>query len=125
MLNAVGGADQMRLVILDACRENQFAGEKKSLSVGRGLTRIEPESGTPVAFATKHDHYATDGASDHSPFTALLINRLMVPGLEINQLFRMVHDEVYASTAKRQEPFTYGQLSAQGFISKLSDLHGG
>jgi tetratricopeptide (TPR) repeat protein len=115
ILNAVGAADKMRLVILDACRENPFAAEKKSLSVGRGLARIEPESGTLVAFATKHGHYATDGSGDNSPFTTSLVSRMQAPGLEINQLFRMVHDDVYASTAKKQEPFTYGQLSAQGF----------
>jgi tetratricopeptide (TPR) repeat protein len=118
ILNAVGAADKMRLVILDACRENPLAAEKKSLSVGRGLARIEPESGTLVAFATKHGHYATDGSGDNSPFTASLVRRMEAPGLEINQLFRMVHDDVYASTAKKQEPFTYGQLSAQGFYFK-------
>ena len=62
----------MRLVILDACREHPFSTEKKSLSVGRGLARIEPESGTLVAFATKHGHYATDGSGDNSPFTTSL-----------------------------------------------------
>jgi tetratricopeptide (TPR) repeat protein len=118
ILNAVGAADKMRLVILDACRENPFAGEKKSLSVGRGLARIEPESGTLVAFATKHGHFATDGSEENSPFTTSLVRRMEAPGLEINQLFRMVHDDVYASTGKKQEPFTYGQLSAQGFYFK-------
>jgi tetratricopeptide (TPR) repeat protein len=118
ILNAVGAADKMRLVILDACREHPFANEKKSLSVGRGLARIEPESGTLVAFATKHGHLASDGAGENSPFTTSLIRRMEVPGLEINQLFRLVHDDVYASTEKKQEPFTYGQLSAQGFYFK-------
>ena len=117
ILNAVSSADKMRLVVLDACRENPFA-EKKSLSVGRGLARIEPESGTLVAFATKHGHLATDGAGENSPFTTSLIRRMDAPGLEINQLFRMVHDDVYTSTGKKQEPFTYGQLSAQGFYFK-------
>ena len=51
--NAVGAADKMRLVILDACRENPFAADKKSLSVGRGLARIEPESGTLVALCNQ------------------------------------------------------------------------
>ncbi|MGE9009205.1 tetratricopeptide repeat protein [Leptospira interrogans] len=117
ILNAVSSADKMRLVVLDACRENPFA-EKKSLSVGRGLARIEPESGTLVAFATKHGHLATDGAGENSPFTTSLIRRMDAPGLEIAQLFRMVHDDVYTSTGKKQEPFTYGQLSAQGFYFK-------
>ena len=118
ILNAVSSADKMRLVILDACRENPFVTEKKSLSVGRGLARIEPESGTLVAFATKHGHVATDGAEENSPFTTSLIRRMDAPGLEINQLFRLVHDDVYTSTGKKQEPFTYGQLSAQGFYFK-------
>jgi hypothetical protein len=40
------------------------------------------------------------------------------PGLEVNQLFRLVHDQVYAATGKQQEPFTYGQLPAQQFYFK-------
>ena len=118
ILNSVSAADKMRLVVLDACREHPFATEKKSLSVGRGLARIEPESGTLVAFATKHGHLATDGSGDNSPFTMSLVRRMDAPGLEINQLFRLVHDDVYASTGKKQEPFTYGQLSAEGFYFK-------
>ena len=122
VLNAVGGATKLRLVILDACRENPFVNEMRQSgetgAVGKGLARIEPESGTLVAFATKHGHLATDGSGQDSPFATALVQRLTVPGLEINQLFRLVHDDVYAATDKQQEPFTYGQLSAQGFYFK-------
>jgi tetratricopeptide (TPR) repeat protein len=116
-LNAVGGALRLRLVILDACRENPFGNEKKgeASNAGRGLARIEPESGTLVAFATKHGHLASDGAGENSPFAAALAKRIETPGLEINRLFRLVHDDVLAATAKKQEPFTYGQLSAEEF----------
>ena len=119
ILNAVGAASKLRLVILDACRENPFVAELKGAQAsgaGRGLARIEPESGTLVAFATKHGHLATDGAGEDSPFA--LVRRIAVPGLEISQMFRLVHDDVYAGTDKKQEPFTYGQLSAQGFYFK-------
>ena len=62
ILNAVGAASKLRLVILDACRENPFVAEFKGgrSGAGRGLARIEPESGTLVAFATKHGHLATE-----------------------------------------------------------------
>lgn len=118
VLNAVSGASRMRLVILDACRENPFAAARKTgeaTQTGRGLARIEPESGTLVAFATKHGHLASDGSGANSPFASSLVRRIETPGLEINRLFRLVHDDVYQSTNKKQEPFTYGQLSAQEF----------
>ena len=116
-LNAVGGASRLRLVILDACRENPFGNEKKgeASNAGRGLARIEPESGTLVAFATKHGHLASDGGGENSPFATSLAKRVDTPGIEINRLFRLVHDDVLAATAKKQEPFTYGQLSAEEF----------
>jgi tetratricopeptide (TPR) repeat protein len=121
ILNSVRIANKLRLVILDACRDNPFAAELargETSEVGRGLARIEPESGTLVAFATKHGHVAADGTGDNSPFATALVKRMPTPGLEINLLFRLVHDDVYASTNKEQEPFTYGQLSAQGLYFK-------
>jgi uncharacterized caspase-like protein len=122
VLNAVGPASKLRLVMLDACRENPFAsqvhGDAESSAIGKGLARIEPDSGTLVAFATKHGHVATDGDGQDSPFASAVVKRMQTPGLEINRLFRLVHDDVYASTNKEQEPFTYGQLSAQEFYFK-------
>ena len=120
VLNAVSPASKLRLVMLDACRENPFAsemhGDAENSSVGKGLARIEPESGTLVAFATKHGHVATDGGGQDSPFATAIVKRMQTPGLEINRLFRFVHDDVFASTNKEQEPFTYGQLPAQDFF---------
>jgi len=122
VLNAVSPASKLRLVMLDACRENPFAsqvhGDAESSAIGKGLARIEPDSGTLVAFATKHGHVATDGDGQDSPFASAVVKRMQTPGLEINRLFRLVHDDVYASTNKEQEPFTYGQLSAQEFYFK-------
>ncbi len=119
VLNAVGPASKLRLVMLDACRENPFAselhGSAENASLGKGLARIEPESGTLVAFATKHGHVATDGNGQDSPFATAVVKRMLMPGVEINRLFRLVHDDVFASTNKEQEPFTYGQLPAQDF----------
>lgn len=121
ILNAVGAASKLRLVILDACRENPLVSAMKKAdasSIGRGLARIEPESGTLVAFATKHGKLASDGAGQNSPFATALVSRMQTPGLEVSQLFRLVHDEVVAATDKQQEPFTYGQLPAQQFYFK-------
>jgi tetratricopeptide (TPR) repeat protein len=117
VLAAVGDAKSLRLVVLDACRENPFAEDIRKAagmtSVGSGLARIEPEAGTLVAFATKHGDIAVDGTGGDSPFALALTNRMKTPGLEINQIFRLIHDDVLAATDRKQEPFTYGQLSAR------------
>ena len=48
-LRSVAGAQQLRLVILDACRDNPFANAMQrtgaTRSIGRGLGRIEPTGG--------------------------------------------------------------------------------
>lgn len=57
LLAALEGARKLRLVVLDACRNNPFAAQMKvasaGRSVGRGLGRIEPDAGTLVVYAAK------------------------------------------------------------------------
>jgi uncharacterized membrane protein len=121
VLGAVEGARKLRLVVLDACRDNPFLRKMKrtyaSRSVGHGLARIEPEGGTLVAYAAKHGQVALDGAEGtNSPFAASLVKRLPTPGIEINKLFRLVRDDVMAATGRKQEPFVYGSLPGEEFF---------
>jgi tetratricopeptide (TPR) repeat protein len=123
VLQAVDGARKLRLVVLDACRDNPFVKTMtktagKSRSIGNGLANIEPEGATLVAYAAKHGQVALDGTTANSPFVTSLIKNLGTPGLEINLLFRKVRDEVLTETGKRQEPFTYGSLPAEAFYFK-------
>ena len=119
VLASVEGAKKLRLVILDACRDNPFARQMRrttaSRSVGRGLARAEPEGGTLVAYAAKDGAIALDGDGTNSPFVASLIRRLPTPGIEIGKLFRQVRDDVMAATGRKQEPVVYGSLPGDDF----------
>lgn len=119
VLLATEGAKKLRLVILDACRENPFVPQMRrtlsTRSIGRGLARIEPEGGTMVVFSAKEGQVALDGDGSNSPFLRALLNQIRKPNLEINKLFRFVRDEVLAVTSRRQEPFVYGSLPAEDF----------
>src|SRR5262249_25083821 len=56
VLRAMDSARRLRLVILDACRDNPFAQSMKrsNRAIGRGLARVEPTTpDTLVAFAAK------------------------------------------------------------------------
>ena len=115
VLVAVEPAKQLRLVILDACRDNPFAkGMKRSVasrSIGRGLAKIEPTSpNTLIAYSAKAGSTALDGDARNSPFTLALANHLTTPGLDVRKAFGFVRDDVLKTTGNRQEPFVYGSL---------------
>jgi len=117
IVEAVDSAKQLRLVILDACRDNPFVSTMKrqrtaSLrSMSGGLGRVEPtSSGTLIAYAAKAGSTADDGLGNHSPFTTALLKHLTQPGLDIRLAFGRVRDEVMKITNQRQEPYVYGSL---------------
>src|SRR6266403_1399257 len=77
VLLAIEPAKQLRLVILDACRDNPFAKTMKrtlaSRAIGRGLAKVEPTSpNTVIAFAAKAGSTASDGTGKNSPFAVAL-----------------------------------------------------
>lgn len=113
-------AKKLRLVILDACRDNPFAQQMRmtvaTRSVSRGLARVEPAGGTLVAYAAKHGQVAIDGEGQNSPFVSALVKRLGLPGVEIRKLFGLVRDDVLAATARQQEPYIYGTLGGDDFF---------
>jgi len=115
VLVSVESTKKLRLVILDACRDNPFAQiMKKSVatrSVGRGLAKVEPASpNTLIAYSAKAGSTAADGGGANSPFTVALSNHLTTPGLDVRRAFGFVRDDVLKATSNRQEPYLYGSL---------------
>jgi uncharacterized caspase-like protein len=129
---AVDGARRLKLVLLDACRDNPFAPPTRSTppdaapareamaptagagvgtrSIGRGLAEVKVSGATLVVFAAKQGQVALDGEGGNSPFAVAVTQRIATPGVEINKVFRLVRDDVMEQTAGRQEPYTYGSL---------------
>lgn len=112
---SVEPARQLRLVILDACRDNPFTRSMKrtlaSRAVGRGLAKIETTSpNTLIAFASKAGSTASDGDGKNSPFSTALAKHVTKPGLDLRRAFGYVRDDVLKSTGNKQEPYVYGSL---------------
>ena len=114
VIAAVSGARRLRLVILDACRDNPFEQTMHhSIAlklVSKGLSNIEPEAGFMVVYAAKHGETALDGDSGNSPFATALAREIREPKIEVRKLFDIVRDDVWAATKHAQQPFTYGSL---------------
>jgi len=117
LVSSADGARRLRLVILDACRDNPFVTtmrrERKVATRGvtGGLGKVEPTStDTLIAYAAKAGSTADDGDGQHSPFTTAVLKNLTVPGLDVRLAFGRVRDDVLKMTSSRQEPFVYGSL---------------
>lgn len=119
LIASLEGASQLRLVILDACRDNPFASRMNrrvaTRAMASGLGRVDPQQNDPsanllIAFAAKAKSVAHDGGGSHSPFTTALLANLTAPGLDIRLAFGRVRDDVLRATDSRQEPFVYGSL---------------
>ena len=122
VLGSAGGAKKLRLIILDACRDNPFrAGMKRDRrSVNRGIAQLggvdlSSTTDTLTAYAAKLGSTAEDGDGDHSPFTTALLKNLTVPGLDVRMAFGRVKKEVMTATGGLQEPFVYGSLGDDNY----------
>jgi hypothetical protein len=120
LLTVIEPAKQLRLVILDACRDNPFGPKMKRTmagrTIGRGLAKVEPDNpNTLIAFSAKAGSTASDGDGKGSPFTSALANHLTTPGLDLRRAFGYVRDDVLKETNGKQEPFVYGSLGGDDF----------
>jgi len=118
VLIAIEPAKKLRLVILDACRDNPFAKRMKrtvaSRAIGQGLAKVEPASpNVLIAYSAKAGFTAADGDGTNSPFTTALSRHLATPGLDVRRAFGFVRDEVLKTTGNKQEPFVYGSLGGE------------
>jgi hypothetical protein len=110
--NALQGANGVKIMILDACRNNALAerlirsirGSGRDIPSVRGFSPPEKVRGMVIAYSTQSDDTAEDGKGRNSPFTEALLEQMRVPGLEIGAMFRRVTNAVYTRTGRRQVP---------------------
>ncbi|MCA0343591.1 MAG: caspase family protein, partial [Proteobacteria bacterium] len=115
LLHALAGATKLKLVLLDACRDNPFLTSMKRPSTRgiptRGLARVDSaESNMLIGYATAPGDVALDGDGAMSPYAAALSRHLVTPGLEIEAALRAVAKDVFEATDGRQRPFKTGSL---------------
>jgi uncharacterized caspase-like protein len=122
-LDQTMGDAKVKLVFLDACRDNPFAAKIKSnatrsVSVQSGLAEMKSGEGTLIAFATGPGQTALDGQEGtNSPFTRALIAHITQPGLEIQQAMTEVRAQVNEETSKGQLPWGHTNLIGAVYLN--------
>ena len=81
---------KMKIVILDACRNNPFARSWYRGSESTGLGAMNAPKGTFIAFSTSPGEVALDGGTNqrNSPYTTALLQTLQKKGLSITDFFQ-------------------------------------
>jgi caspase domain-containing protein/putative peptidoglycan binding protein len=115
---------KVKLVFLDACRDNPFAARirsakaTRSANVGSGLAEMKSGEGTLIAFATGPGQTALDGeAGTNSPFTRALLANIAQPGVEIQQAMTKVRAQVNEETSKGQLPWGHTNLIGSVYLN--------
>jgi uncharacterized caspase-like protein len=118
---------KVKIVILDACRDNPLAAQlsrsmgttrSRSLNPMAGMAPVDTQSasGTMIAFATAPGTVASDGEGKHSPFTAALLTHLETPNLDVDLMMKRVRGDVAKSTGDHQQPWTNSSLISEFYM---------
>ena len=110
LMNALAAVpSKMRIVILDACRNNPFAaGDHQT----KGLAIVDAPTGSIVAYSTAPGTEATDGAGTNSPYTTAFLEVSREPHLQIEQVFKQVRLKVHEATKGQQTPWESSSLTS-------------
>ncbi len=104
---------RMRIVILDACRNNPFPTVNDA---GRGLAIVDAPNGSIVGYSTAPGAEALDGTGGHSPYTQAFLNVAREPNVPIEQLFKRVRLEVNHTTDGQQTPWESSSLTSDFYF---------
>lgn len=113
VLNTLTSApSRMRILLLDACRNNPFG--EISKSAGGGLALVDTKFGAPntfLSFSTSPGAVAEDGKGDNSPYTAALLAAAKEANIPIEETFKRTRVAVNKVTEGRQTPWDSSSLT--------------
>ena len=110
-------ADQVNILILDACRDNPFESNWKSTRSlkGGGLAKLPAPTGSLIAFSTDSGQTAPDGDGENSVYSLVLAHEIITANISIEQVFKNVRTKVLELTNKAQRPVEESKLTGSDF----------
>ena len=103
-------AKNLRILVLNSCRDNPLANELKrsigstrGVSIGRGLAKMESPDGTIISYSTQAGRTAEDGSDRNSPYTAAFLQHIEDKD-DIATVFHRIGANVYQTTQGKQVP---------------------
>ena len=117
ILDEMGNAgNAMNIVILDACRDNPFGRTFRTSSRGLAIISSAPR-GTLISYSTNPGNVAADGSGRNSPYTASLVKHMTTPGLQIEDVFKNVRQDLGKQTGWKQIPWEMSSLEGNFYFN--------
>ena len=105
----------LKILFLDACRNNPYA--RSFRSADRGLARVgAAPSGTLIHFATRPGSVAADGSGANGLYTSQLLRHMDSPNVPIEAMLKRVSAAVETASKGAQEPWTEGSIRGEFYF---------
>jgi hypothetical protein len=108
----------LNIIILDACRNNPFPSDYRSLSGGGLAQPASAPTGSIIAFSTAPGRVASDGEGKNGLYTQELIKAIRTPGLSIEQVFKATRRKVATISQEKQIPWENSSLLGDFYFIK-------
>ena len=121
IMNALAIAENgIKIMILDACRDNPFKSFTRNLQ--QGLAEMDSPTGTIIAYSTAPGRTALDGGFDYdnSIYTKNLTESMDVYDLKIEEVFKRTRKEVERTTEGDQVPWESSSLLGDFYFNKIN-----
>ena len=109
----------VKIVLLDACRNNPFKSFIRSGTKGLGLARMDAPTGTIIGYATKAGGVAVDGEGINSPYTQGLVKYINTPDLKVEEVLKATRVWVSQNTNGKQVPWDESSLMGDFYFSRV------
>jgi len=107
----------VNILILDACRDNPFERSWNRGSKTQGLATMTAPAGTIISFSADANQTAGDGIGNHGLFTEELLKNMVIPNLEIEEVFKRTRISVMRKSGNKQEPAEYNKMTGDFYFS--------
>lgn len=121
VLRQISGARTLKMVVLDACRNNPFVVKMQrsggNRSVNQGLGDIgTTQADTLISYAAAAGEVTPDGLTgQNSPFTAAFLTAISGPPMDVRRMLGQVRDQMRL-TVPGAAPFVYSSLGGGEYV---------
>jgi uncharacterized protein (TIGR02145 family) len=107
----------VKIVILDACRNNPFERSWTRSASGSGLAFMNAPKGSLIAYATAPGSTASDGEGKNGLYTEAILENIKKANITVLQVFQNVRSLVSQRTGNRQVPWESTSLTGDYYFN--------
>jgi hypothetical protein len=112
---SVPAGPHVKLLFIDACRDNPLPSASRSLAGGLA-PMAPPPKGSLIVFATAPGSTASDGSGKNSIFTKNFAAAVDTPGLKVEDMLKQVRSNVLRDSKNKQEPSEVSSLTGDFYF---------